>query len=677
MWIHILYLLTILFLILAFCVIMCSIYVIDRFINDSLAGFNTLRTTLANFKKEFLEIFFIKFKKNVFSTFYAVYLYDGKSLLLSIYDDELINILGLPQRLELKVLDKSGRLFISHKSLNINLVKNKNRILILRFFKQKDLILVILYFKSFLAKFICRSIISINKKRLSRIIPDLYLTLTVEKNKQKEIIENLRDFAFITVDNERRIISWNSGARMILGYVKEEMIGKDFLNLIKESEREKVSKLFDVVDKVDEEKMETTMIDSSTIPVSVELVVRKLLVNNIKMGYYLVVKDITKEVVWEESVKKQYVLNKRILDNIREGIILVDQNYRITFINEVIRKILYAETSYIGRNIIHVIPIQYGERIAKEINDIKECKKERISIDLKIDNRWYNVRFFPIKRAGGFIEEIIILFIDNDKFMEMQEKLREINKSLIEDLKTARLLQMSLIPQTLPVDEKIEFESIFVPSEEVGGDFYYVDVLTNRRGKKYYFSMISDVSGHGVGASMFTVLVKDMYNEYKITIENQDEIDVSEFISRLNKKIINLNIGDIKFLTLFVLFFDFERERAYFSSAGHPHAMIFGENFPLQYIGVKNSPPVGIIEDFDYEVGEVKIMPGQKFFIFSDGIIEFFDDNIARLENFILKNRSLHIKEIKEKFDEIIEKKRKEENFHYDDVTCILAQIKK
>lgn len=42
----------------------------------------------------------------------------------------------------------------------------------------------------------------------------------------KNIIENATDYAIMTLDLERRITSWNSGAEKIMGWSREEALGR-------------------------------------------------------------------------------------------------------------------------------------------------------------------------------------------------------------------------------------------------------------------------------------------------------------------------------------------------------------------------------------------------------------------------------------------------------------------
>ena len=68
--------------------------------------------------------------------------------------------------------------------------------------------------------------------------------------------------------------------------------------------------------------------------------------------------------------------------------------------------------------------------------------------------------------------------------------------------------------------------------------------------------MVADVSGHGIGGSTLTVLVKDCYSDYKNKLEQDTKCCPSEFLKMLNLKIINLNMEGSKFVTVFSVFIE-------------------------------------------------------------------------------------------------------------------------
>ena len=66
------------------------------------------------------------------------------------------------------------------------------------------------------------------------------------------------------------------------------------------------------------------------------------------------------------------------------------------------------------------------------------------------------------------------------------------------ELRIARDIQMSMVPQTFPQRSDLDLYGLMTPAKEVGGDLYDFEIIDNQ----LYFCL-GDVSGKGVPASLF------------------------------------------------------------------------------------------------------------------------------------------------------------------------------
>jgi sigma-B regulation protein RsbU (phosphoserine phosphatase) len=223
------------------------------------------------------------------------------------------------------------------------------------------------------------------------------------------------------------------------------------------------------------------------------------------------------------------------------------------------------------------------------------------------------------------------------------------------------------------------FENIFLPSDTIGGDFYYVDEIEIAH-KKHYLLMVADVSGHGVAASMLTVLVKDVYNDFRITLENDRNHRVFPFLVMLNQKLLKLNLEGSKFVTAFIALLDVEKKTIQFSSAGHPPAILLcsKEDNPILLDSAK-SPPTGIFEDITFRDEKIALYQGCQIILYTDGLTDVFG-NVLELVSFLTKHSSKNISDLKRLFQQAIlshiqEKSTVSSNMLMDDITVILASI--
>lgn len=124
------------------------------------------------------------------------------------------------------------------------------------------------------------------------------------------------------------------------------------------------------------------------------------------------------------------------------------------------------------------------------------------------------------------------------KLIEAERELRERNVQLAEtlraledrdyaiqeDLDQARGFQLSLLP-SLPKSLALRFAQIYLPAEKVGGDIYDVCSIAPEE----YRLFLADTTGHGVQASLRTMVLKTTYDRIK-----QEATDPAAALALLN-----------------------------------------------------------------------------------------------------------------------------------------------
>ena len=185
----------------------------------------------------------------------------------------------------------------------------------------------------------------------------------------------------------------------------------------------------------------------------------------------------------------------------------------------------------------------------------------------------------------------------------------------IQDLEFARQVQRSLMPTLLPQPQNIRFDVCYCPYDLIGGDFY--DVREIAVGK--YGFMVADVTGHGVAAALYTMLLKGLVEQ------NQDHANTPhEFIGRMNQGLTKYVVEE-SFATAFYGMVDDESGEVVYTNAGHcvpfHYSAATGEVVKLETHGL----PLGILEEGTYESGAVMLAPGDILFCYTDGILEVTD----------------------------------------------------
>jgi sigma-B regulation protein RsbU (phosphoserine phosphatase) len=207
-----------------------------------------------------------------------------------------------------------------------------------------------------------------------------------------------------------------------------------------------------------------------------------------------------------------------------------------------------------------------------------------------------------------------------------RDALRQRLREQEEDLRSAAQIQQSLLPLRMPVVDNFRFAGRVLPFERIGGDLYNVLQLDEETVMAYLF----DVSGHGVSSAMVTVsvyqslslqtgrivkrvLVAPPYYKILSPAEVLTELDREYRFDRFEK-----------FFTITYLLLDLVRGTVRFSSAGHPPSILVRSQGGHELLRAEGGL-IGLGIGGPFAEGEVVLAAGDRLFLYSDGITEFFD----------------------------------------------------
>lgn len=139
--------------------------------------------------------------------------------------------------------------------------------------------------------------------------------------------------------------------------------------------------------------------------------------------------------------------------------------------------------------------------------------------------------------------------------------------------------------------------------------------------------------GHGVSASLMTMLIKSEFDKIKYNIESP-----SELLQRLNEFFAENYKTLQTFFTGIIADIDTKKNIMHFASAGH-HEQFFISGKKLVKLH-RTGRAVGISRDSSYSSISLPYEPGDRLFLFTDGVFEEFNLNkeefgIDRLEKFV------------------------------------------
>lgn len=216
-----------------------------------------------------------------------------------------------------------------------------------------------------------------------------------------------------------------------------------------------------------------------------------------------------------------------------------------------------------------------------------------------------------------------------DQLNRVNAELYQRNVQVEKELYIARQLQQSLLPSTLPLkdvpedllptfskvhfqDEKLKITGIYLPCDTLGGDLY--DIIPFR--DRTLGISITDVSGHGVPAGFITAIFKTSL--YRITHQMAEPADV---LGQLNNELFDIvKTGD--YVTSLYLRINQDTMQVDCSGAGHPYPFYYcAQTGQIQRLQ-ENATPLVWVKDMVYPQESIHLDPGDKLFLFTDGVSE-------------------------------------------------------
>ena len=204
-------------------------------------------------------------------------------------------------------------------------------------------------------------------------------------------------------------------------------------------------------------------------------------------------------------------------------------------------------------------------------------------------------------------------------FNEMAASLEDLiatkaqKETLEKELQIARQLQESLLPKGLQETPEVEFATHFEPSAAIGGDYFDILRVDERR----LAIVVADVSGHGLSAGLRMAMIKAA-----LAILVEEEEEPAAILCRLDRLLRRSGQEGPGFVTATLTFLDLEAGRAEIVNAGHPPTYLL-RGGSVREILLPGSP-LGALGNH-YGSTEVDLVPGDALVWLSDGFIEATD----------------------------------------------------
>lgn len=200
------------------------------------------------------------------------------------------------------------------------------------------------------------------------------------------------------------------------------------------------------------------------------------------------------------------------------------------------------------------------------------------------------------------------------------------------ELELANQVQTLLLPPEIVNFKNEVIHSHWSAAEKCGGDWWGCLDVVGPKNRPVSVLMIGDVTGHGVHAALLTGVIRGSVSILKNWIREKNEIalDPRNILHLLNNSIYESAHGSIT-MTFFVATIDHANEKLYCANAGHsfPYLIVDGKISSIGGTGVTlGDSPDTVFDDlhaYDWK-------PGNKLFLYTDGLIDLMDGEINRFD---------------------------------------------
>ena len=190
-----------------------------------------------------------------------------------------------------------------------------------------------------------------------------------------------------------------------------------------------------------------------------------------------------------------------------------------------------------------------------------------------------------------------------------------VQERLVHEMELAHDLQMKLLPASAVVWPDAVVASRVMPAESVGGDFYNLFPLADRR----VGVMIGDVSGHGYQAALIMALMMSAS-----AIHAQTTADPGETLHALLTSVRDELSTTEMFISAFYAVVDRVQGELHYANTGHPHAFIVGPDGRCERLPAKD-PPLGMADEHP--------STSQRRWVAGDDLLVLFTDGMSDARN--------------------------------------------
>ncbi|MGO8839387.1 MAG: SpoIIE family protein phosphatase [Limisphaerales bacterium] len=420
-----------------------------------------------------------------------------------------------------------------------------------------------------------------------------------------------------------------------------------------------------------------------------------------KLLYYEgTVEDITQRRQMEQELRNSESLYHSLVETMPQNVFRKDLLGRFTFANQQYCRHYHCQLEDIlGKTDFDFFPQELAEKYQRDDRRVMQTGQTYEITEehqpLGQPETIVRVVKTPLYGTAGNIIGLQGIFWDITEQQLAQERIRQANAELArsrqdlrvknaimeENLRMAREIQLTMLPQQYPAfppgvspeQSAFQFVHRYHAAEMVSGDFFSISALSDTEAAVF----ICDVAGHGTRAALVTAMIRALAEELKPLAR-----EPGNFLRKLNADLCNIlkSTGSPMLTTAFYLVADWQTGKMRYANAGHPKPLLLhrstGRIDLLTNVSTRSEPALGLFDNPVYQTSEITIAPGDFVMLFTDGLYEVQGRNeeLYSQERLMLDVQSLLPMPAGQMFDKLIEVIRAfAVSGEFDDDVCLVG----
>lgn len=335
-----------------------------------------------------------------------------------------------------------------------------------------------------------------------------------------------------------------------------------------------------------------------------------------------------------------------LLDNIDSAILILDENLQIHEFNKSFLSLFDRPTDRVfGTSFGTASGCINAFREGKSCGETTQCKfcvlkntlRQTIVDSMPVHRKRIDRVFFidghPISKHLEFSSRpitfkkrhmVLIIIHDITEIEKQKQELEEQQRKIDQDLQTASDLQKSLLP-----DLNLELSNIktawrFEPCLHLGGDLFQIHEVT----KNHISIYALDVCGHGISSALVSVAISQFLSSLHNRMRLTGKLFSPDAVMHRLDRVFPIDRFDC-FFTIAYATLNVTSGKVVYSNAGHMPPLILRTNGKLDVL-THHNPAIGTGFNTSFSQKEELLYPGDRLFLYSDGLVENFGKNGER-----------------------------------------------